>query len=128
MLQVDLAARTVQTDQRQLGWDRLVFATGSQPRLPAIPGINADCVLGFRSIADVRQLLACQGPVVVLGGGFLGIEAAAALCARGREVTLVHHKPWLLDRQLDAKAGELLLTALAAARYPLRAEQRTHGD
>ena len=112
VLQVDLAARTVQTDYRQLGWDRLVFATGSQPRLPAIPGINADCVLGFRSIADVRQLLACQGPVVVLGGGFLGIEAAAALCARGREVTLVHHKPWLLDRQLDAKAGELLLTAL----------------
>ncbi|MDF2913132.1 MAG: nirD [Pantoea agglomerans] len=112
VLQVDLAARTVQTDYRQLGWDRLVFATGSQPRLPAIPGINADCVLGFRSIADVRQLLACQGPVVVLGGGFLGIEAAAALCVRGREVTLVHHKPWLLDRQLDAKAGELLLTAL----------------
>ncbi|MDH2065672.1 nitrite reductase large subunit NirB [Pantoea sp. GD03673] len=110
--QVDLAARTVQTDQRQLGWDRLVFATGSQPRLPAIPGIDAPHVLGFRSIADVNQLLAGQGPVVVLGGGFLGIEAAAALRARGRTVTLVHHKPWLLDRQLDAKAGELLLTAL----------------
>lgn len=111
--QVDLAARMVQTDQRQLGWNRLVFATGSQPRLPAIPGINAECVMGFRSIADVRRLLAGQGPVVVLGGGFLGIEAAAALRARGREVTLVHHKPWLLDRQLDAKAGELLLKALA---------------
>ncbi|WP_278495859.1 nitrite reductase large subunit NirB [Pantoea vagans] len=111
--QVDLAARTVQTDQRQLGWDRLVFATGSQPRLPAIPGIDAECVMGFRSIADVRRLLAGQGPVVILGGGFLGIEAAAALRARGREVTLVHHKPWLLDRQLDAKAGELLLAALA---------------
>ncbi|QCA04642.1 nitrite reductase large subunit NirB [Pantoea vagans] len=110
--QVDLAARTVQTDQRQLDWDRLVFATGSQPRLPAIPGIDAECVMGFRSIADVRRLLAGQGPVVILGGGFLGIEAAAALRARGREVTLVHHKPWLLDRQLDAKAGELLLTAL----------------
>lgn len=113
VLQVDLAARTVQTDRRQLSWDQLVFATGSQPRLPAIPGIDADCVRVFRSIADVRQLLAGQGPVVVLGGGFLGIEAAAALRARGRDVTLVHHKPWLLDRQLDAKAGELLLTALA---------------
>ena len=113
VLQVDLAARTVQTDRRQLSWDQLVFATGSQPRLPAIPGIDADCVRVFRSIADVRQLLAGQGPVVVVGGGFLGIEAAAALRARGRDVTLVHHKPWLLDRQLDAKAGELLLTALA---------------
>ena len=37
VLQVDLAARTVQTDRRQLSWDQLVFATGSQPRLPAIP-------------------------------------------------------------------------------------------
>lgn len=73
VLQVDLAARTVQTDQRQLGWDRLVFATGSQPRLPAIPGIDAECVMSFRSIADVRRLLAGQGSVVILGGGFLGI-------------------------------------------------------
>ncbi|MGK3141100.1 nitrite reductase large subunit NirB [Pantoea sp. C2G6] len=112
VLRINLAARTAETDQRQLTWDRLVFATGSQPRLPAIPGIHADHVLAFRTIADVRRLLAGQGPVVVLGGGFLGIEAAAALRARGREVTLVHHKPWLLDRQLDAKAGELLATAL----------------
>ncbi|WP_312546565.1 FAD-dependent oxidoreductase, partial [Pantoea eucalypti] len=58
VLQVDLAARTVQTDRRQLSWDQLVFATGSQPRLPAIPGIDADCIQVFRSIADVRQLLA----------------------------------------------------------------------
>ncbi|WP_143807367.1 NAD(P)/FAD-dependent oxidoreductase, partial [Pantoea conspicua] len=107
--QVNLAARTVLTDQRQLGWDRLVFATGSQPRLPVIPGIDRPQVSGFRCISDVERLLAGHGPVAVLGGGFLGIEAAAALRAQGREVTLIHHKGWLLDRQLDARAGELLL-------------------
>ncbi|MEB6224999.1 nitrite reductase large subunit NirB [Pantoea anthophila] len=112
VLQIDLAARTLQTCQRQLGWDRLVFATGSRPRWPAIPGIEGDNVVTFRSIADVRQLLAGEGPIVVLGGGYLGIEAAAALRARGRAVTLVHHKPWLLDRQLDAQAGGQLQAAL----------------
>ena len=112
VLQIDLAARTLQTSQRELGWDRLVFATGSRPRRPAIPGIDGDNVVTFRSIADVRQMLAAEGPVVVLGGGYLGIEAAAALRARGRAVTLVHHKPWLLDRQLDAQAGGQLQAAL----------------
>lgn len=109
---VDLATRCVQTDQRQLHWDRLVFASGSQPRMPVIPGIDHPKVSGFRSLRDVEKLLSASGPVVVLGGGFLGIEAAAALKAQGRDVTLVHHKPWLLDRQLDAKAGELLLAQL----------------
>ena len=50
--------------------------------------------------------------MVVLGGGLLGIEAAAALRLRGREVTLVHRHGWLLDRQLDAAAGDLLAQAL----------------
>jgi len=105
---VDLAARRLETDRRALQWDRLVFATGSRPRLPAIPGVDRPQVCGFRTRADVDALLAGKGPVVVLGGGFLGIEAAAALCARGREVTLLHPKRWLLDRQLDAQAGALL--------------------
>lgn len=111
---VDLAARRLDTDRRALGWDRLVFATGSRPRLPAIPGIERPQVRGFRSKADVDALLAGAGPVVVLGGGFLGIEAAAALQAQGRDVTLLHHKAWLLDRQLDAHAGALLLAQLRA--------------
>ena len=109
---VDLAARQLRTDRRALAWDRLVFATGSRPRLPAIPGIAQPQVYGFRTKEDVDALLAGAGPVVVLGGGFLGIEAAAALRAQGREVTLLHHKAWLLDRQLDAHAGALLCRQL----------------
>ncbi|MDF7647844.1 nitrite reductase small subunit NirD [Pantoea sp. Acro-805] len=106
--QVDLNARTVCTDRRTLHWDKLVFACGSQPRMPEMPGIERPQVLGFRTLRDVDAMLAQSGPVVVLGGGLIGVEAAAALRLRGRDVTLLHHRPWLLERQLDQQAGELL--------------------
>ena len=107
-LEVDLNSRTLRTDRRSLHWDKLVFACGSQPRMPDLPGIECPQVLGFRTLRDVDAMLAQSGPVVVLGGGLIGVEAAAALRLRGRDVTLLHHRPWLLDRQLDQQAGELL--------------------
>ena len=106
-LQVDLIARTVFTDQRTLHWDQLVFACGSQPRMPDLPGVEHPQVLGFRTLRDVDTMLAQDGPVVVLGGGLIGVEAAAALRLRGRDVTLLHHRPWPFDRQLDQQAGAL---------------------
>jgi len=107
-LQVDLQCRTLLTDRRTLRWDKLVFASGSQPRMPDVPGIERPQVCGFRTIRDVEKMLAQPGPVVVVGGGLIGVEAAAALRQRGRDVTLLHHRPWLLDRQLDARAGTML--------------------
>ncbi|URQ62358.1 nitrite reductase large subunit NirB [Pantoea alhagi] len=112
VLAVDVQQRQLTTERRRLNWDRLVFATGAEPRLPAIPGIEQPHVGGFRTVRDVERMLALDGPVVVLGGGLLGIEAAAALRLRGREVTLVHRHRWLLDRQLDETAGGLLAQAL----------------
>ncbi|WP_428945966.1 nitrite reductase large subunit NirB [Pantoea sp. FN060301] len=111
-LALDTAAKTVTTSQRRLHWDRLVLATGSQPVMPAIPGNDLPHVMGFRTLTDVNRMLSGRGPVVVLGGGLLGIEAAAALRLRGREVTLIHRNGWLMDRQLDAHAGELLAQTL----------------
>ena len=112
VLAVDTAQHNLITDQRTLHWDRLVFATGAEPVLPSIPGIEQPHVGGFRSLRDVDRMLTREGPVVVLGGGLLGIEAAAALRLRGRAVTLVHRHGWLLDRQLDETAGGLLAQAL----------------
>ncbi|PWL00489.1 nitrite reductase (NADH) large subunit [Pantoea allii] len=112
--QVDVAGRTLRTRQRLLHWDRLILATGSQPRMPQVAGIDLPHVTAFRTLEDVDALLAGSGPVVIAGGGFLGIEAAAALRAQGRQVTLVHRQSRLLDRQLDARAGELLLAQLSA--------------
>ena len=112
VLQVDLARKSIMTAQRSLRWDRLVFATGSQPLMPAIPGITQPQVLGFRTLQDVERMQTASGPVVVLGGGLLGVEAAAALRQRGRDVNLLHRNAWLLDRQLDATAGALLAEIL----------------
>ncbi len=112
--QVNTAERTLRTDQRLLHWDRLVLATGSQPCRPSVPGSDLPHVSTFRTLQDVNTLLAGHGPVVVVGGGYLGIEAAAGLQAQGRQVTLIHRQSRLLDRQLDIRAGELLLAQLRA--------------
>ncbi|HGX9884522.1 TPA: FAD-dependent oxidoreductase, partial [Klebsiella pneumoniae] len=73
-----------------LPWDELVFATGSRPFIPPLPGIDRPQVMPFRTLADVERILAIPGPAVVIGGGVLGVEAAAALRRHGGEVTLLH--------------------------------------
>ena len=113
-LAVNVDAREVQTTARTLGWDALVYATGSTPSIPPIPGCDAPHVFTFRTLADTRAIQAIVGPAVVLGGGVLGVEAAAALARSGDEVTLVHRGPWLMEQQLDRQAGMLLEEALAA--------------
>ncbi|BCQ37311.1 nitrite reductase (plasmid) [Erwinia rhapontici] len=110
---LDSHRQTLTTGQRTLKWDQLVLATGSLPVFPEIPGIRLPHVQGFRTLADVEQMLNSTGPVVVLGGGLLGIEAAAALRLRGRAVTLIHRNSWLMDRQLDPETGGLLAATLA---------------
>ncbi|WP_081711363.1 nitrite reductase large subunit NirB [Franconibacter helveticus] len=105
---VDLASRWLRTTARMLSWDELVFATGSVPFIPPVEGHDLPHVRGFRTLADVEAILALPGPAVVLGGGLLGVEAAAALNNRGAQVTLVHRHPWLMEQQLDEQAGAIL--------------------
>jgi nitrite reductase (NADH) large subunit len=112
VMRVDIAARELHTDARRLAWDELVFATGSQPFVPPIPGIHLPHVFTFRTQADVNAILITPGPAVVLGGGVLGVEAAAALKRHGDNVTLVHRGERLMEQQLDRQAGTLLEQAL----------------
>ena len=79
VLAVDVQARRVTTTQRELEWDELVFTCGSQAFLPPLPGIDLPHVFAFRTLADVEAILATPGDAVVIGGGVLGVEAAAAL-------------------------------------------------
>ncbi|URN97602.1 nitrite reductase large subunit NirB [Leclercia adecarboxylata] len=114
VLGLESAARMLRTDKRLLGWDELVFATGSQPFVPPIPGSELPHVFTFRTLDDVNAILATPGPAVILGGGVLGVEAAAALRLQCDNVTLVHRGPWLMEQQLDQHAGLLLEEALSA--------------
>ncbi|GAB2628360.1 FAD-dependent oxidoreductase [Streptomyces capparidis] len=125
---VDRARRRVRTTAGEHRYDTLVLATGARPKLPRLPGLRAPGVTGLRSPADCAAAGGEQA--VVLGGGPLGVEAAAALRRAGREVTLVHRGPHPMHRLLDATAGGLLAGHLAGlgvrvecGRRAVRAEQ-----
>ncbi|EPN4911606.1 TPA: nitrite reductase small subunit NirD [Enterobacter cloacae] len=113
VLAVDVAKREIRTAQTTLGWDELVFATGSIPFVPPIPGGDAPHVFTFRRLEDTRAIAQIPGSAVVLGGGVLGVETAAALAQTCDNVTMVHRGPWLMEQQLDRQAGLLLEAALA---------------
>ncbi len=100
---------------RSFPYDALVLATGSQPLLPPIEGLDKEGVFPFRTRQDARAILAAGRSVrrvAVIGGGLLGLEAARALAARGLEVTVVHLVDRLMERQLDARASQLVERAL----------------
>ena len=82
-----------------------------------IAGADLPGVLTFRDMSDVvsMSLAACRSaPIVVIGGGLLGIEAAYSLAKAGASVTLVHLVDRLMERQLDARAALLLRRAVEA--------------
>src|SRR3569623_2067435 len=95
----------------------LAIATGSMPLILPVPGNNLPGVLTYRDLDDVNaMLLAAQSTAkaVVIGGGLLGLEAAAGLEAQGMDVTVLHLMPTLMERQLDPAAGYLLQKAVEA--------------
>ena len=84
-----------------LAFDRLVLATGSRPRLLKLDGTELAGAVSLRSVADarlIRDLSARSEDVVILGGGFIGLEIAATLKAAGRNVTVVEAVDRLLGR------------------------------
>ena len=99
---IDKAARQLTfEDGAQLGFDKLILAPGSRPRALPLAGANLAGVFSLRTVADARAIrdhAANAGNVVVLGGGFIGLEIAATLAAGGRKVTVVEAQERLLGR------------------------------
>ncbi|MBE4588007.1 nitrite reductase large subunit NirB [Vibrio navarrensis] len=98
-------------DDTQLHYDQLVFATGSYPFVPPMPGSERKNVFVYRTLDDLSQIKqACVGAKTgaVIGGGLLGLEAANALRLLGLETHVVEFAPRLMPVQLDEGAGTVL--------------------
>src|SRR6266704_2983538 len=111
------ARRVVAADGIEAGYDRLLLATGSNPFVLPIPGAKLEGVLTYRDIGDTNAMIEAAAKykhAVVIGGGLLGLEAANGLKLRGMNVTVVHLMEWLMERQLDRAAAELLQQSLEA--------------
>ena len=107
---IDRDRRVVVGTTGEVPYDRLVIATGSDPFIVPCPGHDLDGVIAYRDLDDTNRMIdQPQGArAVVIGGGLLGLEAAAGLRLRGMEVTVLHLAGHLMERQLDPAAGYLL--------------------
>jgi len=97
---------TLSTDE-EIGYGKLIWATGGSPRMLNCPGSQARNIHAVRSRADVDKIMAALPTVekvIVVGGGYIGLEAAAVLTKLGKKVTVLES----LDRVLSRVAGETL--------------------
>ncbi|OWQ95310.1 NAD(P)/FAD-dependent oxidoreductase [Sphingopyxis witflariensis] len=105
---VDSVGHHVTTEAGEtIGYGKLVWATGGAPRMLPIPGGDLPGVQGVRTRADADAMKAASetaGQIVVIGGGYIGLEAAAVLTKAGKKVVLLE----ALDRVLARVAGEEL--------------------
>ncbi len=115
---IDRAEKIVTTASgERVPYDALVIATGSRALVPPIPGLDAPHVFVMRTIDDcarIQHAIAPGMPVVVLGGGLLGLEAASGVRALGAQATVVHLAPTLMEMQLDADGGRALRAKIEA--------------
>ncbi|KGB83469.1 nitrite reductase [Rhodovulum sp. NI22] len=109
---IDRARKVVLSAGGETPYDKLLIASGSNPFIIPMPGHDLDGVLAYRDLDDTYAMMkAAEKPgakAVVIGGGLLGLEAAAGLKMRGMDVTVVHLMGHLMERQLDEAAGYLL--------------------
>ena len=129
VVEIDRERRIVRCDDgSEVVYDALVFATGSRPIVPPIPGLSgSEHVFVFRTLADcdrIRSAASAAKTAIVLGGGLLGLEAAAGLRALGVAPTVVHLMPTLMDVQLEAGGGEALRAKMEALGIAIRTSAR----
>jgi len=109
---IDVSGHSIElAGGRRVSFDRLLLATGADPVPLGVPGAAAPHVHLLRSLEDCRRLIAAAGRarrVVLVGSGFIGLEAAAALRTRGLEVSVISPDKTPLGRVLGDRVGAFL--------------------
>jgi nitrite reductase (NADH) large subunit len=126
---VDLAARTVTlADGEVLGYDKLVFATGSSPFVPQVEGRERAGCFVYRTIEDLEAMLACGATArsgVVIGGGLLGLECAKALRDMRLDTHVVEFAPRLMAVQVDELGGRMLRSRIEELGVTVHTQKNT---
>ncbi|MBN2644516.1 MAG: FAD-dependent oxidoreductase [Desulfuromonadaceae bacterium] len=110
-------------EEQSLNYDQLVMATGNEPILPPLPGIDLDGVLPLKTMehaARIDELAVNAKHAVIVGGGLIGLEMAEALTERGLQVTLLEMKDQVLATALDFGMASLVHRELVAHGINLR--------
>ena len=109
---IDRDAKTVTVDGKTLPYDALALCTGSLPRnLPAAIGGDLDGIYTVRTLADVDSMASeftSGRRALVVGGGYIGLEAAAVAASRGVQVTLVEQMDRILNRVAAAETADFI--------------------
>jgi nitrite reductase (NADH) large subunit len=114
---IDRDRKVVTSQGIDTPYDQLIIATGSAPFIIPVPGHNLPGVVTYRDLEDTNAMITAAKPgakAVVIGGGLLGLEAAAGMQLRGMDVVVIHIMGHLMERQLDPAAGYLLQKSLEA--------------
>jgi 3-phenylpropionate/trans-cinnamate dioxygenase ferredoxin reductase subunit len=112
--EIDAAGHAVVLDGgERLPFDRLMIATGSRPRLPPVPGVDLPGIHVIRAMPDTEAIRAAIAPgktAVVIGGGWIGLEAAAAFRKLGMEAVVAEAAERLCGRAVTPAISDYLLT------------------
>lgn len=112
VVEIDRARRTACTASgTSHSYDHLVLATGARPRALPVPGAELAGVVSLRTLADARALrtsIAQRRPMVIIGGGYIGLEVAAVARANGVEVTVLEREDRVLARVASPHLSEIL--------------------
>ena len=129
VLAIDPAGKTVRSARyRSVSYDKLVFASGSNPFVPPVPGRDRRGCFVYRTIEDLEEIAAQASRArvgAVIGGGLLGLEAAKALHDLGLETHVVEFAPRLMSVQLDDSAGRLLRKKIEALGASVHLQRNT---
>jgi len=110
-------------DGRSIAYEHLVLALGARNRRLPLPGIELGNVLDLRSLADadlIRERLAAASSMIVIGGGFIGLEIAATARSAGLHVTVLEATARLMSRVVSPPVSDYFLGQHRAAGVDIR--------
>lgn len=100
-------------DKTSIGYDALLIATGSSPKMPLeLKGIKKRGVFGFRTIKDAKEILSLvplSSTSLILGGGLIGLKAASGLLKKKQEVKIIVKSRFILSQMLDDKGASFFM-------------------